>query len=164
MSTCCTTVCQFMTMMPSVLPDPSQATVRLRIWMGSPVVVELPTYVLDARTKLIGPCCLSTVPVVPPPTYSLPPASTMPLVSRQVPPIWSTVPGALASIAAWILSASPGLSRHATPDRPGIAEVVATTTLVEPVPEQAASARHAMAIHSRRLAIHGDRRMFTTRG
>src|SRR5215831_16854913 len=151
-----------MMMMPSVPPDPSQATVRSRIWMGPPVVAELLTYAADARTKLIGPCCLSTVPLVVPPTYSLFAASTMPLVSRQVPPIWSTVPGALASIAAWSLAASPGLSRHATPDRPGIAVVVASTTTVRLVLVQAASARHAMAIHSRRLAIQGDRQMFMT--
>ena len=42
-----------------------------------------------------------------------------------------TDPGALASITAWILAASPGSSRHATPDRPGIAEVVTSTITVE---------------------------------
>ena len=37
-STCSTSACQLSTMMPSVRPDPSQATVRSRTASGSPVV------------------------------------------------------------------------------------------------------------------------------
>src|SRR5271165_359146 len=144
-------------MMPSVLPEPSQVTVRSRIWTGSPVLAELSTYALDARTKLIGPSCFSTVPVVDPPTYVRSPASTMPLVSRQVPMIWITVPGALVSITACILAASPVLSRHVTPDTPGGRPAVARTTTLVLVLEQAASAMHPMAIHGTQQAIHGTR-------
>ena len=153
-------------MMPSVLPEPSQVTVRLRIWTGSPVVAELSTYALDARTKLIGPSCFSTVPVVDPPTYVRSPASTMPLVSRQVPMIWITVPGALASITACILAASLVLSRHVTPVTPGGRPAVACTTILVLVLvlEQAASAMHPMAIHGTQQAIHGTRWVFMRPG
>src|SRR5271165_1911995 len=162
-SICWTSVCQFITMMPSVLPEPSQVTVRSRIWTGSPVLAELSTYALDARTKLIGPSCFSTVPVVDPPTYVRSPASTMPLVSRQVPMIWITVPGALVSITACILAASPVLSRHVTPYTPGGRPVVACTTMLVLVLLQAASAMHPMAIHGTQQAIHSTRWVFTAR-
>ena len=42
-STFSTSACQFMVMMPSVRPLPLQATVRLRMLSGPPVVVELLT-------------------------------------------------------------------------------------------------------------------------